>query len=359
MNTRTLPAIAPVWAALIWMTAFSGCLAERGRAGSVSQTELALGTLCRIELWAPSGAQRPLFDRLFARLNEIDAMMSAQAAESEISRVNGAAGVSPVSVSPELFAVLERALYFAAVSDGAFDPTIGPLVRLWGIGGNAPRVPAPEEIAAARELVNWQDLELAFSGADGDARTAFLRRSGMALDVGAIAKGFAADELTAILRESGVSGAVLDLGGNIYVYGTRPSRDKGRKWRVGIQNPLDERGVYAGYIELDEGTVVTSGVYERFFEAAGRRWHHILNTATGFPVDNGLLSVTVSARSSMDADALSTALFALGYEKGRALAEKEGVFAVFIFGDKTVRTAGAANFTLTGGEFRLLELFNN
>jgi thiamine biosynthesis lipoprotein len=318
-----------------------------------------MGTLCRVELFAPPETPQPLFDRLFNRLREIDELMSATAAESELSRVNKAAGLSPVSVSPELFAVLERARYFARASDGAFDPTVGPLVHLWDIGGDNPLVPAPEEIAAALELVNWRNLELTLSPGAEPARTAFLTRSGMALDLGAIAKGFAADELAAILRESGVPGAVIDLGGNIYVYGTRPSREKGRKWRVGIQNPLDERGIYAGYIEMDEGTVVTSGIYERFFEADGRRWHHILDTAAGFPVENGLLSVTAAARSSMDADALSTTLFALGYEKGRALAEAHGVFAVFIFDDKTVKTAGSGAFTpvftLTAENFRLLE----
>jgi thiamine biosynthesis lipoprotein len=204
-------------------------------------------------------------------------------------------------------------------------------------------------------MVNWRDLELR-PGGGAEQAAAFLRRPGMALDLGGIAKGYAADELAAILRENGVSGAVIDLGGNIYVYGTRPGKGgAARKWRVGIQDPLDTRGAYAGYIELDEGSVVTSGIYERFFEADGRRWHHIFDTAAGYPVENGLLSVTVAARFSIDADALSTALFVLGWEQGRALAEAQGVLAVFIFAGKTVRTAGpgAGAFTLTGEDFHL------
>ncbi|MDR2049006.1 MAG: FAD:protein FMN transferase [Treponema sp.] len=346
---------------------FSACSPE-GRSGA--RTELALGTLCRIELF--SGEKPELYNRLFSRLYEIERMMSVNLEDSEVSRINKAAGSVPVPVSPELFTVLERAVYFAEASGGAFDPTVGPLVTLWGIGGDSPKVPDREEIDAALALVNWKELELnrgtgetvdgmsgGASGADGPVSgTAFLRRRGMALDLGAIVKGFAADELVKILREAGTKSAVIDLGGNIYVYGTRPRRSffsesgETSKWRVGIQNPLDDRGAYAGYLELDEASVVTSGVYERFFTGDGKRYHHILDTVTGFPVENGLLAVTIAASSSMDADALSTAVFALGREKGAALAQAHGAGAVFIFEDKTIRVS-SANFTLTDTGFRL------
>ncbi|MDR0402011.1 MAG: FAD:protein FMN transferase [Treponema sp.] len=347
---------------------FSACVPE-----SRSRTELALGTLCRIELFG--GGTPELHNRLFSRLYEIERIMSANLADSEVSRINRAAGLVPVPVSRELFIVLERALYFAEASDGAFDPTIGPLVTLWGIGGDNPQVPGREAIDAARALVNWKELELkretgqgAGQTAETAAGTAFLRRPGMALDLGAIAKGFAADELVKILREAGTKGAVIDLGGNIYVYGTKPrigpffSRSGGTaKWRVGIQNPLDDRGAYAGYVEVDESSVVTSGVYERFFVEDGKRYHHILDTRTGFPVENGLLAVTITSPSSMDADALSTAVFALGREKGGVLVETHAaggtgvgagspVGAVFIFADNTIRTI-SVDFTLTDGRW--------
>jgi thiamine biosynthesis lipoprotein len=321
-----------------------------------------LGTLCRIELFG--GGKPELYGRLFSRLYEIERMMSTNLADSEVSRINRAAGIAPVPVSPELFTVLERALYFAEASDGAFDPTVGPLVDLWGIGGDYPKVPDGKEIEAALALVNWKDLELS-GGTGPDVSetkglvTAFLRRRGMALDLGAIAKGFAADELVKILREEGTKSAVIDLGGNIYVYGTRPrvrsflpKAGEVVKWRVGIQNPLDDRGAYAGYLELDEASVVTSGVYERFFIEDGKRYHHILDTRTGFPVENGLLAVTITAASSMDADALSTAVFALGREKGSALAEANGAGAIFIFEDRTIRTT-AVDFTSTDTSFAL------
>jgi thiamine biosynthesis lipoprotein len=299
--------------------------------------------------------------------------MSVNLADSEVSRINRAAGLAPVPVSPELFTVLGRALYFAEASDGAFDPTVGPLVNLWGIGGDNPKVPDKKEIEAALALVNWKELELSrkagpdtdeapgsVPGTDGSvSATAFLRRRGMALDLGAIAKGFAADELVKILRETRTKSAVIDLGGNIYVYGTRPrtgsflsEAGKTAKWRVGIQNPLDDKGTYVGYLELDEASVVTSGVYERFFTQNEKRYHHILDTLTGFPVENGLLAVTITAPSSMDADALSTAIFALGREKGSALAEANRAGAVFIFEDRTIRKT-SVDFTLIDTNFRL------
>ena len=321
----------------------------RGAPGTApsARMEQVLGTLCRIDLFE-SGSAR-LYQRLFARLAALDAALSATRDDSELAALNRNAGIAPLPVSPELFAVLDRARFFAGLSGGAFDPSVGPLVRLWNTGGTPPRIPSEPEIDAALDLVRWEDLELS----PGPERTAFLKRRGMALDLGAIAKGYAADELVRILREEEVPRALIDLGGNIYVWGIKSG---GGPWRVGIQNPLDERGSYAGILELPGGmSAVTSGVYERYITGSdGQRYHHILDPRAeaarpGYPADNGLLSVTIAAAVSMDADALSTACFVLGYEKGRALAETLGAEALFIFAGKTIRgTAGALEaFTLS------------
>jgi thiamine biosynthesis lipoprotein len=182
----------------------------------------------------------------------------------------------------------------------------------------------------------------------------------MALDLGAIAKGFAADEAAAIAIRAGVRRAVIDFGGNIVVCG-KPGREQ---WRIGLQNPLAERGAYIGIAAIPAGednfswSVVTSGVYERGFEKDGIRYHHIFSAgespANGYPVNNGLLSVTIIAHNSMDADALSTAVFVLGFEKGSELIETlPETEAVFIFDDKSVRITSGASFTLTNNEFRL------
>jgi len=238
-------------------------------------------------------------------------------------------------VRDDLIEVLEKAIYYAELSNGAFDPTVGPLVRLWGIGTDNPHFPDEDEIMQALNLVNWRDIVI-----DREAGTVFLRRQGMAVDLGSIAKGYAADEAVRIAKEAGVKRAVFDFGGDIAVIGWRGK--KGREllpWRIGLQNPLNERGTYIGILNVNDKSVVTSGVYENFIELDGKRYHHILSTTDGYPVENGLLSVTVMADQTADADALSTAVFAMGFEKGKALIDSiPGVEAIFIFNDNIVKT---------------------
>ncbi|MDR2181659.1 MAG: FAD:protein FMN transferase, partial [Treponema sp.] len=273
----------------------AACGTPRGEA----RAEWVLGTLCRIDLFEYGAKEN--YDMLFDRLFELDRLLSASREDSELSLVNRNAGVKPAPVSPELMTVLSRALYFAGASAGpegkaAFDPTVGPLVKLWGIGSGGQRVPAPEEISSALSLVNWREvIPGERGGGDASGDRVLLRRAGMALDLGAIAKGYAADELVRLLRRENIPRALIDLGGNIYVYGTRAEAgtEGGASWRVGVQNPLDGRGSYLGVLSVRNTSVVTSGVYERFFEADGKRYHHILDTAGGYPVENDLLSVTI------------------------------------------------------------------
>jgi thiamine biosynthesis lipoprotein len=309
-----------------------------------ARSELVLGTLCTINLG--SGGTAELYGRLFARLRELDGRFSANRGDSELAEINAAAGTAAVSAHPELIAVLERALRFAEASGGAFDPSIGPLVRLWGIGTEEARIPAPAEISETLSLVNWRDIVI-----DRKAGTVFLPRTGMALDLGAIAKGYAADELIGLVKAARLRRAVIDLGGNIFAYG---EKRRGQPWRIGIQNPLEERGSYMAILEVRDKSVVTSGIYERFFDAGGKRYHHIFSTKTGYPVDTDLLSVTIIAENSTDADALSTAAFALGKEAGRTLVESMGAEAVFVSADKSVHcTPGAAAvLTLTDPAYR-------
>ena len=342
------------------------------------QIEFVLGTICRINLYEGGGNQ--LYSRIFARIREIDRTMTvypgefqelittgegmvdpdsraaaafrsaAEALTSGVVAINERAGIAPVKVRADLLDVLEKALHYAALSDGAFDPTVGPLVQLWGIGTDAQRIPGDEEIARALELVNWRDVVI-----DREAGTAFLRRPGMALDLGAIAKGYAGDEAVRIAREARVKRAVFDLGGNIVTLGWRDQK-KSLPWRIGIQNPVSGRGSYIGVVPVHDTSVVTSGVYERYFESEGKRYHHLLSTADGCPVENGLLSVTIVTAGSTDADALSTVVFTLGFERGRALIDTiPGAEAIFIFNDRSVRITGglAGIFTLTDNEFVL------
>ncbi|MDR1318380.1 MAG: FAD:protein FMN transferase [Treponema sp.] len=351
MKKLERPGTLPL-ACLLWCL-FSAACAKAPPA----RMEFALGTVCTINLY--EYGSEALYTRVFSRIREIDRTMRTGSsglqeppggmAVSEVARINRNAGAAPVKVSAGLIDVLERSLYYAELSGGAFDPTIGPLVRLWGIGTDAERIPEKQESEEALALVNWRDLAI-----DREAGTVFLKRQGMALDLGAIAKGYAADEAARLAAEGGVKRAIFDLGGNILALG---SRSETEAWRVGVQDPLGGRGAYIGVLSVRDKSIVTSGVYERFFESGGRRYHHILSTADGYPVEKGLLSVTITAPASIDADGLSTSVFALGYEKGRALAESlPGIEAIFILEDLSVRITGGleGNFEIRDEKYKLV-----
>ena len=283
---------------------FSGCERQMH-----AQSEFVLGTVCSINLYEAGSAE--LYGTLFARLRQLNDTFNNYSDSSEITRVNQNAAVAPVEVSQDFFIVLKTALDFARLTGGAFDPTVGPLVKLWGFG-KTPRVPSQEEIEAAQKLVGWQCVILeGFTDQEAAAPTVRFTKSGVRLDLGAIAKGYAADCLVDILRERGVQRASISLGGNVYVYGKK--RD-GSLWSVAIRNP-EKPGQNSFMLKTQDATIVTSGAYERFFEQDGKIYGHIFDPATGFPADSGLASVTIVSKTSMVADALSTSLFVLGLEK--------------------------------------------
>lgn len=313
-----------------------------------NRTDFVLGTVCSV--WLIEGGTSKTTDEVFARLRQIEDRMSANKDGTEIAAVNANAGIKPVAVSPDTFFVISKALEYAKLTNGAFDPTVGPLVKLWGIGSDDAKVPAQKDIDAALKLIDYRKVEL-----NASAQTVFLPVKGMRLDLGAIAKGYAADEVDSILAKHKVKAAVIDLGGNVMVFGKKKD---GSLWRVGIQNPDSSRGEYIGLVTGPEMTVVTSGIYERFFMQDGKRYHHILSTSNGYPVDNSLVSVSIITHSSIDADALSTSVFALGLKKGMELIKSlKDVYAVFIDSTNRVYLSPGANkiFTLTSKDFTLSE----
>ena len=308
------------------------------------RSEFVLGTVCTIAIH--DGKSAGVMENAFTAVREIDRRMSLHRPESEINAVNGEAGRTAVSVSDDTFSVVRRAVAFSSLSGGAFDPTVGPLVRLWGIGTDNPRVPAAAEIAAALPLVDARRILLLEEG-----RKILLRDMGMAIDLGGIAKGFAADRAVAILSENGVSSALLDFGGNIFAMGTKRG---GKPWRIAVQDPREERGSFIGVVPVIGKAVVTSGTYERYFVEDGTRYHHILDTGTGYPVRNGLAGVTIVADTSMTADALSTAVFALGLSEGLELVnDYDGVEAIIVdTGNRIYLSSGLdGSFELTNDNF--------
>jgi len=317
----------------------------------LSRTEFALSTLCTITLFEQANqtyqANYEVFEIIFRRIREIESRMSLFLPNSDISRINAAAGLAPVQIADDVFEVIERAKQIAELSGGAFDPTIGPLMELWGIKGVNPRVPSQEEINAALPLVNWRNIEL-----DREQRTVFLSLPGMVLDLGGIAKGYAADEALAIIREARLERAIINLGGDVIMHGERPDRTP---WRVGLHTPHAAQRTAFGIVRGRDITAVTSGVYEQYFIYNEVQYHHIISPFDGRPTRTGIISATiVSSGVSMDADALSTAVFVLGYERGRALIDSlEGVEAVFVFENRSIRATAGVDFTLVDDSFRL------
>jgi thiamine biosynthesis lipoprotein len=325
---------------------FSAC-APRAQ-GEVSRTDYVLGTVCSIRLI--DGGSTKTTDEIFGRLRQIEDRMSANKDGTEIAAVNAAAGGAPVKVSADTFYVISKALEYAKLTQGGFDPTVGPLVKLWNIGSEGAKVPPKDAIAAAVRLIDYRKVEM-----DPTGLTVRLKSPGMRLDLGAIAKGYSADEIASICQRHRVKAAVVDLGGNVLVFGAKKD---GSAWRVGVQDPKSDRGDYLGLVTGKSMTVVTSGIYERFFIENGVRYHHILDTKTGYPVNNGLVSVSIVAERSIDADGLSTSVFALGLENGMKLVKSlPGVYAIFVDDKARVYLSPGANkiFSLTSKDYTLSE----
>lgn len=270
-----------------------------------SRFERCLGTVCIVNLFKDGTDDN--YDEIFARLRQIHNEFSIGNPESDITRINTKAFLEPVPVSDDVFSVIECALLISSLSEGDFDITVEPLVSLWHINTDSPHVATQEEINSLLPLIDYKNIVL-----DHQNKTVRFLKKDMLIDFGGIAKGFAADEIIKICQKKKIRKAVIDLGGNIYVHGKKSKKEL---WNVGVKDPEFPDSVPLLRLSLPETSVVTSGVYERFFKDGEKRYHHILSPKTGFPADNNLYSVTVICENSMVADALSTAFFVLGKEK--------------------------------------------
>jgi len=341
----------PLIALLFLSLALAGCSkdAPASSPSPASETYYIFDTVITVKVY-DTGATQQHFDEIKTILQTIDKEMNRQLKDSEIDRVNRQAGKGGVQVSEETFEVVRTALEYAALTNGKFDPTVGPLVDLWGIGHEGAAVPGQAQLEQTLKLIGYQDAQL-----DDHSLSITLKRPGMSLDLGAIAKGYAADAIAGYLRDQGFHHAIVDLGGNILAMGARPD---GSGWRIGIQDPGEQRGNPLGMLEATDKTIVTSGIYERYFAQDGIVYHHILDTRTGYPVDNNLLSITIVTDVSMQADALSTSVFALGLADGMKFIEsRSDADAIFITKDKKVYlTKGLqGKFQLTHEDYRLAE----
>ena len=261
-------------------------------------------------------------DLLDKELKRLHALLTVYA-KSPLTDLNDHSG-RWTAIPCEAKGLIKKSQLIAKATKGAFDPTIGPLVKLWKIGGETGEIPDEKAITKAKSLVSYERIETKESAQGCFARLG----KNQSIDLGAIAKGFVGTQLARLLQKSGVKHAILDLGGNIVLLGNSP---EGNSWRIGVQDPRSTRGTILATIEEKDTSIVTSGNYQRSFTKDDKLYHHIIDLTTGLPADSGLNSVTVICPSSVDADMLSTICFLLGEEKGRELIDSlPDVEAIFL-----------------------------
>ncbi len=291
-------------------------------------------------------------DQVFIRNRDIhNAMSTSEGYEgSELMRLNQTSAGSPFQLSPDTYTLLEKAWSYAELSDGLFDPTIYPLVKLWNVQGEAPRVPSQMNIDETLARVDYRKLHF------NEEHRVYFEEEGMGVELGGIAKGYASMEAAKILREYGIETALLDFGGNILLMGEKPD---GSPWRVGVRDPERAPNNYLAILEgLQDVAVVSSGNYERFFVQDEVRYHHILDPRTGWPVENELKSVSIVTRDATVADAMSTICYILGREACMQLIEEESdIEVIFITVDNKIYLSDGLRpfFRLQSGDYQLVD----
>ena len=277
-------------------------------AAPVRADRLLLGTLVTVKLYGDEVVVRPHIETAYAEFARVDSSMSHYREDGALRRLEQQAQFASTRGSAGLIAVLTRSQHFAALTDGAFDCTLGALTSLWNFP-DAVAPPARAQIDSALALVGYEGLEVA-------APSFRINRPGLRLDLGAAAKGYAVDQAVVAMQELGVAAGVIEAGGDIRYWGEKPD---GQPWLFGVQHPRDPEQ-YIAVEDLGLAAIATSGDYEQYFDWEGERYHHLLDPKTGHPA-RACISATVWAATALDADILSTAVFVLGSKQGLALIE--------------------------------------
>lgn len=332
LSRRSKKSIVLVLFIAVGIGIFSGCSGlnknEPVENKAYEADTFAMGTVITQRVYGTNG--QAAVDEAVNKIEELDKLLTFNNTQGDIYKLNQNAGIRGTELNPETVKIIERAQQVSAMSDGAFDITVGPLVKAWGIGTDAQHIPSPQELDQLLPLINYKDVEI-------DNNMVTIKRRGQMADLGGIAKGYAGDAVMGIYKKHGIDSAFINLGGNVVTLGNKPD---GSPWRVGIRNPRPaeiENGQDLGVVKVTNKAVVTAGDDQRFFIDNGQRYHHILEPATGYPARSDLMSVTLVTDSSLDADALDTAIYVLGMKKGEELLRQWGrVEAVFITTDKKV-----------------------
>jgi thiamine biosynthesis lipoprotein len=315
------------------------CIALSGHAGGVephivARAGEAMGTVVEIKVWSADDTRaRAAIGEAFDEIARIERLMTTWRDDSDISRLNAAAGVTPVTVSPETLECIERSLEFSRRSHGAFDVTYYALKGLWKFDQDLePKLPDPVELKRRIKLIDYRKLVV-----DHDKRTLFLQEKGMAVNLGGIAKGYAVDRATAILRKRGFPDAIVQAGGDLMLSGSK----SGKPWMAGIRDPRGPRDAYFARARVTDHAFSTAGDYERFFFVGGKRYHHIIDPKTGYPATRAR-SVTIFAPDATTADGLDDPLLILGPKEGLAIVDAmPGVGAVIVDADNKVHVSKA------------------
>ncbi len=285
---------------------------------AVSKTDFYFDTVITITLYE----NKPeLIDKCFDICNDYENMLSKTIEESDVSKINQANG-KPVAVHSDTIELINKSLYYSKLSHGSFDITIGAVSSLWDFTSDTPVIPNNASIQSALEKVDYNNIIIKDD-------TVSLSCDGASIDLGGIAKGFVADKLKEFLIDNGITNGIIDLGGNILLIGSKPDSSN---YNIGIREPFSDTNGNIAVVRASDKSIVSSGNYERYFyDENGRLYHHILDTSTGYPIDNSLNGVTIISDSSVDGDALSTTCYSLGLDEGLKFIENnDNVEAVFI-----------------------------
>jgi thiamine biosynthesis lipoprotein len=289
------------------------------------ETRMQMGTFVSITVFeSEKDTAEKAVDLAFNRIDEIENLMSTYKDDSELSMLSLKAFEEFVPLTQDTFVVIKKAIEISRLSSGAFDITCGPLYKLWRDAGESGRLPANEELDKIFRVIGYRKINL-----DVEKQAVFFEQKGMALNLGGIAKGYAIDEAIKMLKGQGIESALVEAGGDLYAMGIKPG---GKSWRVGIQDPYrpDNTGAFLGKLNVKDCAVATSGDYQRFAVINGKKYSHIVNPLTGWPVEN-VPGVTVVANDAITADALATALSVMGPEEGIELAQTlPGVEALIV-----------------------------
>lgn len=315
---------------------------------SYTYSQQLMGTTVSLKLFVEN---LTAVSAVFNAIEQLEARLTVNRYHSEVMSINHAAGKQPVAVSKLVFDLISQAKAASLLPESKFNLAIGPLVKLWKIGFNGHSIPEKDEIAHRLTLTNPHHIEL-----NRTNQTVYLAKAGMEIDLGAIAKGYIADIIKLLLAQYNIFQAIINCGGNVLTIGYSPiTADK--QWHIGLKRPFAEANNLLGIIHVEDKSVVTSGIYERYFIFNDQLYHHILDPHTGYPLNNELHSVTIISDNSLTGDIYSTIFYGLGIRQGLSeLKKKQNIGVIFVTRDKKIIIQSNQHFTfeLTADDYQLI-----